>query len=98
MKNAFSLTALLVKTGELRYTPAGVPVLDVVLKHESEQIENGRLHKINFELVAKIVGAEAQIWQHRENIWVEAQGYLAQRSQRIRIPIMHIQQITEYKG
>ncbi|MFC2562272.1 MAG: primosomal replication protein N, partial [Kingella oralis] len=37
MNNQFQLTAKLHKVDVLRYTPAGVPVLDVVLQHESMQ-------------------------------------------------------------
>ncbi|MEP7102565.1 MAG: primosomal replication protein N, partial [Burkholderiales bacterium] len=34
--NRLVLTAQLVERGALRYTPAGLPALDLSLKHESE--------------------------------------------------------------
>ena len=98
MDNYLSLTAILAQVGELRYTPAGLPVLDVVLKHESWQSENGQPCLVKFELPAKIIGEYASHWQHRENTWVQVTGFLSQRSQRFPRPILRIQNIQEYKG
>ena len=98
MNNQFSLTATLAQTGILRYTPAGIPVLDVVLKHESWQMENGESCLVKFELPARIIGKEALQWQHRENTLVEVSGFLAPKSQRYPRPILRIQTIQEYKG
>ncbi len=89
---------MLLHNGELRYTPAGIPVLDVVLQHESWQEENGQQCLVKFELPARILGETARQWQHRQNIMVNAKGFLAPRSQRYPKPILRIQNITEYKG
>ncbi len=98
MDNHLSLTAMLAQVGELRYTPAGIPVLDVVLQHESWQNENGQACLVKFELPAKIIGKHASHWQYREQTWVQVTGFLAQRSQRFPRPILRIQNIQEYKG
>ncbi|ULJ68613.1 primosomal replication protein N [Wielerella bovis] len=98
MENQFTLTATLYKVDSLRYTPAGIPVLDVVLQHDSWQNENGALCQIKFELPAKIIGQNAQAWQHRQGEIVTVSGFLAQKSQRILRPMLRIQNITEYKG
>jgi len=63
LENQFQLAARLLKTDTLRYTPAGIPVLDVVLQHESIQQENGSPLKVRFELSAKIIGKQAELWQ-----------------------------------
>ena len=81
----------------LRYTPAGVPVLDVVLQHESMQEENGLQHQVKFELPAKIIGEQAQAWQHKIGAMVEVSGFLPQLSQRIFRPGLRFQNIQEYK-
>ena len=60
MENTFRLSAVLHKVGALRYTPAGVPVLDVVLKHESWQQDNGSPYLAKFELAGKIIGSDAK--------------------------------------
>ncbi|EGZ45140.1 primosomal replication protein N [Neisseria wadsworthii] len=98
MDNLFQITAELTQTEVLRYTPAGIPVLDVMLKHESWQVENGQKCLVKFELPAKIVGEQAKQWQYRENTMVKASGFLAQRNQQIFKPILRIQNIQEYKG
>lgn len=98
MENSFRLTALLYKTDILRYTPAGVAVLDLTLQHESWQHENGIPHLIRFELPAKLIGPEAEKWQYRQGQHVNVSGFMAQRSRRTFRPVLHIQTITEYKG
>ncbi len=98
MENLFTLTALLQPRGEIRYTPAGIPVLDVTLKHESWQDENGGRCLIKFDLPAKIIGKEASVWQHRCNQMVTVSGFLAQKSHRSPYPMLRIQNIQEYKG
>jgi primosomal replication protein N len=51
------LTAAIVERGALRFTPAGLPALDVSLKHESEILQLGEKRKVSIELRAKAVGA-----------------------------------------
>ncbi|UOP01589.1 primosomal replication protein N [Kingella potus] len=98
MENLFVLTARIAKCSPLRYTPAGIPVLDLLLQHESQQHENGRNCTAKLEITAKIVGTDALIWQHRENTVVQAGGFLSARSSRSPFPILRIQNIQEYKG
>ena len=40
----------------MRYTPAGLPALDVGLKHESELSENGQPRKVSMEMRAVAIG------------------------------------------
>lgn len=98
MENSFHLIAYLAKIKPLRYTPAGVPVLELVLQHESWQIENGIQCKIQFELPAKILGKEAEKWQYRQDEKVQVSGFLAQKNQKTFQPLLRIQNIQEYKG
>jgi len=98
LENLLRLTARIAECGALRYTPAGIPVLDLILIHESWQEENGQKCLVKFEMHARILGKEAEMWQYRQDIMVEAEGFLAQRSQRFLRPILRIQKIKEYKG
>jgi len=41
----------------VRYTPAGLPALDLLLKHESEVSEDGLLRKVSLEIKAVAIGA-----------------------------------------
>ena len=54
--NRLVLTALLVERGALRYTPAGVPALDLSLKHESEVQQDGATRKVSVEVKARALG------------------------------------------
>lgn len=54
--NRLVLTAQLVERGAMRYTPAGLPALDLSLKHESEVTQDGQLRKVSMEIRARAVG------------------------------------------
>ena len=58
--NRLVLTAQLVERATLRYTPAGLPALDLGLKHESEVTQDGRSRKVWFEIKARAIGAITQ--------------------------------------
>ncbi len=44
----------------MRYTPAGLPALDLSLKHESEVTEDGQVRKVSMEMRAVAIGAITQ--------------------------------------
>jgi primosomal replication protein N len=46
-----------VERAALRYTPAGLPALDLSLKHESEVSEDGQPRKVSMEMRAVAIGA-----------------------------------------
>ena len=54
--NRLVLTAQLVERAALRYTPAGLPALDLSLKHESEVTQDGQPRKVSMEIRARAVG------------------------------------------
>ena len=58
--NRLVLTAQLVERGALRYTPAGLPALDLSLKHESEVMQDGKPRKLWFEIKARALGEITQ--------------------------------------
>ena len=58
--NRLLLSAQLVDRAAMRYTPAGLPALDVGLKHESEQSENGQPRKVFMDLRAVGIGEVTQ--------------------------------------
>mgnify|MGYP003513146971 CR=1 FL=1 len=55
--NRLVLAATLVERGAVRYTPAGLPALDLLLKHESEVSEDGVPRKVSLEIKAVAIGA-----------------------------------------
>ncbi len=44
----------------MRYTPAALPALDLVLKHESEVSEDGQSRKVSLQIKAVAIGAITQ--------------------------------------
>ncbi len=53
------LTAAIVEKGALRSTPAGLPAIDVNLKHETEMHRDGQPRKVALELRARAIGTVA---------------------------------------
>ena len=50
------MTAQIVERAALRFTPAGLPALDMSLRHESEVVQLGGSRKVSFEIRARAVG------------------------------------------
>jgi primosomal replication protein N len=55
--NRLVLSAHLVQRAALRYTPAGLPALDLVLRHESEVSHEGQPRKVSMEIKALAIGS-----------------------------------------
>ena len=58
--NQVTLDARLQSRADLRFTPAGIPVLDFALAHESTQIEAGSERRVACELAAVALGPVAR--------------------------------------
>ena len=61
--NRLVLGAVVAQVAALRYTPAGIPALDVQLLHESEALEMGLPRKIRLEMKALAFGSQAETLQ-----------------------------------
>jgi primosomal replication protein N len=57
--NRLTIDAMLAECGDLRYTPAGIPALECVLKHASVQREAGGQRRVDCELAAVAFGEPA---------------------------------------
>ena len=54
--NRLVLQAQVLERAAARYTPAGLPALDMVLKHESMATEDGQARKVSLEIRAVAIG------------------------------------------
>jgi primosomal replication protein N len=92
--NQIRLHAVLTSKGALRYTPAGVPVLEAGLRYTGVVVEAGAERQLEFELEARAVGELAPRFQ-REDLGIELEltGFLAPRSRRTRKLVFHV---TDY--
>jgi primosomal replication protein N len=59
--NILQLSAAVVQVQSLRYTPAGIPAVNLVLEHESEVVEMDTPRQVKVQLKAVAFGAQAEI-------------------------------------
>ncbi len=90
--NKLVLQAEVVQIEPLRYTPAGIPLLSVVLRHASEQMEAGMKRKVECEVNAVILG-DLALKGLKTGAQIMAQGFLARRSLKSTQLVMHINNI-----
>jgi len=57
--NQFTLTATLIAKSILRYTPAGLPICEFELEHESEQLEASKPRMVKCTVSALALGVAA---------------------------------------
>jgi primosomal replication protein N len=76
--NQLVLTACVAELGALRFTPAGLPAIDLRLEHESMVTEANQLRQIKAALRAVAFGAVAErlARQSLGSLW-RFQGFLA---------------------
>ena len=92
--NKLALLAEVIQIEDLRYTPAGIPLISFVVRHVSEQIEAGMKRKVECEIAVKALGAIAEnakylkIGEH-----ITLTGFLAKRSAKSTQLVMHLQHI-----
>ena len=83
----------------LRFTPAGVPVTECVVRHVSEQIEAGSPRRVECEIQAVGLGENANWLQAAApGALVRLTGFLAAKSQKSRQPRLHITKIEFVEG
>ncbi|HEX5312571.1 primosomal replication protein N [Aquabacterium sp.] len=58
--NRVLLSAQILERKALRYTPAGLPALDLVLQHESQVVEAQLTRKVQLEVRAVAIGPIAE--------------------------------------
>ena len=92
MANLTRLTAVIAESNPLRFTPAGLPALDVTLEHMSVQQEAGGERQAVLRLKAVAFGTQAERLgrQALESLWT-FQGFLAQGRNGKGV-VFHIQQ------
>ncbi|MFE8645449.1 primosomal replication protein N [Sphingomonas sp. NCPPB 2930] len=60
MGNQVVLTACIVESNAIRYTPAGLPALDLRLEHESKVTEAGQVRDVRAAVKAVAFGSVAE--------------------------------------
>ncbi len=90
---------MLIERKALRYTPAGVPVVECVIGHQSEQIEAGSPRRVECEIPAIALGDTARwIQDAAPGMSVRLGGFLAARSKNSKQPRLHVTTIEFEEG
>ena len=55
--NRLVLSATLLERGALRFTPAGLPALDLALEHRSDLSHEGQARKVSLQMKALVIGS-----------------------------------------
>ena len=83
----------------LRHTPAGIPVVEFRLRHESERSEAGARRKVNAEIDALAFDAQARLLAAGTlGRQLKAEGFLCAKSRQSKKPVLHVTNIEFVEG
>ncbi len=89
--NRITLSGRITGLDALRYTPAGVALLDFRIAHESEQAEAGGMRQVRLEVACLAAEREARLLAAAPlGAEVEIEGFLAPRGRSSRQPVLHV--------
>lgn len=93
--NQVRLHGVLVERTALRYTPAGVPVVEAQVQHRSSVVEAGLPRTLEFDVGTIALGDAARQLAAAElgSTW-RMDGFLAPRSQRSKRILVHILEMS----
>ena len=92
--NKLALIAEVIQIEDLRYTPAGIPLLSFLVRHASEQIEAGMKRKVECDVSVVALGAITETAKHLKiGEQMTLTGFLAKRSAKSTQLVMHLQHI-----
>lgn len=99
MLNELRLDAQIAEKSPVRYTPAGIPVTDLKLAHQSSQTEAGNLRQVNCEIVAVAMGEQALLLATSPlGSALRVSGFLAAKSLKNRSLVLHVTQTEFLEG
>ena len=93
--NQTILSARIAEAAALRYTPAGLPALDLRLEHESETLEAGLKRQVKVEIKAVAFGTDAETLSRQAiGSGFRFTGFLA-APRHGKHPVLHIQSFQQ---
>jgi primosomal replication protein N len=98
-RNELRIAGELIQRAALRHTPSGVPVLELRMRHVSEQFEAGKQRRVECEIQALALGPAADLLAAAPlGTGIEASGFLAAKSLRNGQPVLHVTNIEFVEG
>jgi primosomal replication protein N len=94
VRNRIELDGKLLELGALRYSPAGIPVIEFKLGHESTQDEAGLIRRVECEMTCVAIGPLSLLMTdvHPGNA-LRAAGFMTAKSLKNRQPVFHVNTI-----
>lgn len=93
--NYARLRGQLTQIEALRYTPAGVPVLQLYLQHRSQTTHEGFARQLDFQFEALALGATAEkMASIAVGTWLNCEGFLAPKHRGSNFLVLHVQQFA----
>jgi primosomal replication protein N len=90
-RNEVVIDGRLLKRGTLRYTPAGIPALNLLIGHKSIQIEAGGRREARCEVDAVAIGDLAvKLSTQKLNQPLQFSGFITQRSVNDRKLVLNV--------
>jgi len=97
--NQLTVVAQLVEKSVLRYTPAGIPIATVALKHDSKQMHAGAERLVEFEINAIAAGEiSSQMLEIELGEFREFKGFLARKNRNSKSIVFHVTHIEALKN
>jgi primosomal replication protein N len=97
--NRVELSGTLAELGALRHTPAGIPVIDCRIRHESEAAEAGSRRKVEAEVEAIAFQAESRLGAAAApGSPLRVEGFLCAKSRRSKKLVLHLTKIEFTEG
>ncbi len=97
--NLTRITGQVLERGALRYTPAGVPVLEFRLIHQSEQLEAGSPRKVECQIPCVALGQTVNLLKDvPAGQVINASGFLAAKSLKNSSLVLHVITIEFKEG
>ena len=94
MENRVRLGGILHAREPLRYSPAGIPIVDATIAHRSGQSQAGHLKEVEFE--ARVVAVDAtalRLGVLPLGAQVRMSGFLAPRRRHARSLVLHVTEL-----
>jgi primosomal replication protein N len=97
--NRVEISGVITELKALRHTPAGVPVVEFRLRHQSERLEAGSARKVEAEVEALAFEAQARLVAGASlGRALKAEGFLCAKSRTSRKPVLHVTNIEFVEG
>lgn len=94
MSNFITLNAVWIERDALRYTPAGVPMVNGKLQHQSMQQEAGSQREVGFEIAALAAAEQVDsVLAIPLGQLCRVSGFLNRKSRNSKTLVLHITQI-----